>query len=483
MLIYASIILGSGLILQAQAWGFTNPTTCSPEYGPLTVYWTPAAQLNPTCIFTPSSAADVSTAVALFSRKSCKFAIRSGGHSYNPGWAGISNGVLVSLYGLNSVTYDPETKLATAGTGLRWGEVYEALAPYNVTAIGGRNSDIGLGGYLTGGGISYYANKVGWATDNIKSVEIVLANGHVINADRYHHSDLFRSIKGGSSNFGIVTKFVLKTVDASGPFTAVAMSYPFASQDALLAQAASYCTGGSDADPKSHVIFSSSINGTQELVNVLLMGYNGLFNAADPPTVFKPYFDGTVPSPSFGYLTANGTSREAAYILNLAQAPGTRYTMGTLSIHVEYELLRTLRAIWIEETTPDLQTASGFTAEFAFQPVGQVWLAASAANGGNSMGIDAPLAVVWMQPRWNLASDDEAMVAYTLRVLRRFEDAARDVGKLARFRYLNYGNRFQQIISHYAPSDILRLQRAKVRYDPHNVFHRLVPGGFKIPGF
>ncbi|KAK6359716.1 hypothetical protein TWF696_000858 [Orbilia brochopaga] len=493
--------VGSGLTLQSRAWHFTNPTTCcslldgkftpeskvfspqSPEYGPLAVYWTPAARLNPTCIFTPANAADVSRAVKLFGRKNCQFAIRSGGHSYNPGWAGIANGILISLSNLNEVTYNPQTGLAIAGTGNRWGDVYAALAPYNITAIGGRNSDIGLGGYLTGGGISYYANKVGWAADNIKSVEIVLANGQIINADRYHHSELFRSIKGGSSNFGIATKFVLETVDASGPFNGIGLRYPFASTDALLAAAYSYCTGGSDADPKSHIIFSSTINGTQPLVNVLLMAYDGVFNAANPPTVLKPFFDGTIPNPSFSFLTANGTSREAAYILNLSQKPGTRYTMGTLSIHVDYELLRTLRSIWIEETTPDLQTASGFAAEFAFQPVGRKWLAASAAKGGNSMGIKAPLAVLWMQPRWNSASDDAAMVAYTLRVIQRFEQAAKDAGKLAKFRYLNYGNRYQDIISHYGRQDVRRLQRVKAHYDPNNVFHRLVPGGFKIPGF
>ena len=38
---------------------------------------------------------------------------------------------------------------------------------------------------------------------------MVLADGRVVQADRDNHSDLFLALKGGSSNFGVVTKFCL----------------------------------------------------------------------------------------------------------------------------------------------------------------------------------------------------------------------------------------------------------------------------------
>ena len=56
------------------------------------------------------------------------------------------------MYRFNSVTYVPESETATIGTGLIWDDVYAALAPYNVSVLGGRVSGIGVGGFLLGGG-------------------------------------------------------------------------------------------------------------------------------------------------------------------------------------------------------------------------------------------------------------------------------------------------------------------------------------------
>ncbi|KAF3226266.1 hypothetical protein TWF106_000761 [Orbilia oligospora] len=510
MLSLATVLLGSGLVLRANAFvlPFRSPTSCcsllgaefngdtepkvfsntplqATEYESLSTYWTPAARLNPTCIFTPTNTQDVARAVKLFTRKNCQFAIRSGGHSYNPGWAGITNGVLISLYGLNNISYDSIHGLASIGAGNRWTDVYGALLEHGVTVLGGRNSDLGVGGYLTGGGISYYSNDRGWATDNIFSVEIVLADGKIITASRHEHKELFRCIKGGSNNYGVITKFVLETVDASKPFNAFAIGYPATSNNDFISHAYDYCTGGSDADTKSHIIFAASISKVGGFANGLLGSYSDVFDAANPAPVLRPFFDGTVPNPAPGFLSANGTIKVATDILSIVQAPGTRYAMGTFSVYADIQLFHTLRGIWEEETTEELKDRPGFMTEFAFQPVGEKWLAASAAKGGNSFGIDRPLVMVWLQPRWDLASDDAMMVAYTDRVRVRCEQAAKTAGKFAKFRHLNYGGRNQrnEIIHSFGTANVLRMQLNKLQYDPLNVFGRLVPGGFKIPGF
>ena len=41
--------------------------------------------------------------------------------------------------------------------------------------------------------------------------EVVLANGTILNVNRQHHSDLMKALRGGSNNFGIVTRFDLNT--------------------------------------------------------------------------------------------------------------------------------------------------------------------------------------------------------------------------------------------------------------------------------
>lgn len=41
--------------------------------------------------------------------------------------------------------------------------------------------------------------------------EVVLANGTILNVNRQSHRDLLKALRGGSNNFGIVTRFDLDT--------------------------------------------------------------------------------------------------------------------------------------------------------------------------------------------------------------------------------------------------------------------------------
>lgn len=57
-----------------------------------------------------------------------------------------------------------------------------------------------------------YLASVGWVADNIRNFEVVLASGEVVDANATDNSDLFQALKGGSSNFGVVTHIDLETI-------------------------------------------------------------------------------------------------------------------------------------------------------------------------------------------------------------------------------------------------------------------------------
>ncbi len=100
----------------------------------------------------PSSPEDVSKVLKIMNFFQTKFAVRSGGHSPNPGWSSIENpGVLVDLQKLNQVTVSADHKIASLGPGGRWGDVFAALDPYGVSVIGGRIPHVGVGGLILGG--------------------------------------------------------------------------------------------------------------------------------------------------------------------------------------------------------------------------------------------------------------------------------------------------------------------------------------------
>lgn len=61
------------------------------------------------------------------------------------------------------------------------------------------------------GGISYFSPERGWACDSVVNFQIVLANGDIVDANATSRPDLFTALKGGQSNFGIVTRFDLKS--------------------------------------------------------------------------------------------------------------------------------------------------------------------------------------------------------------------------------------------------------------------------------
>lgn len=43
--------------------------------------------------------------------------------------------------------------------------------------------------------------------------QVVLASGEVVNANALDHPDLYKALKGGGNNFGIVTRFDLRTFE------------------------------------------------------------------------------------------------------------------------------------------------------------------------------------------------------------------------------------------------------------------------------
>ena len=65
---------------------------------------------------------------------------------------------------------------------------------------------------LLAGGVNFYGNQVGWSCNSVVNYEVVLADGSVVQANKTSYSDLFWALKGGSSNFGLVTRFDLETI-------------------------------------------------------------------------------------------------------------------------------------------------------------------------------------------------------------------------------------------------------------------------------
>lgn len=153
-----------------------SSTTILPSevsYGNLsTDNWSQTAWAHPTCIVRPADTARLQQVVRLLTEHNIQFAIRSGGHLPSPLGANINTGVLIDLSPFSQVDYDADNSVVTIGPGLRWGEVYEALEQYGMTAVGGRLLDVGVGGLILGSGLSYLSDLHGLACDNVVNFEV-----------------------------------------------------------------------------------------------------------------------------------------------------------------------------------------------------------------------------------------------------------------------------------------------------------------------
>lgn len=110
---------------------------------------------------------------------------------------------------MDEVTPSKDGSVVRAGSGNRWGNVYEKLAPYNLTVIGGRMGGVGVGGYTIGGGLAYFSGTYGLACDNVKNFEVVLSDGSIRDISHESDRDLYWALRGGSNNFAIVTRYDL----------------------------------------------------------------------------------------------------------------------------------------------------------------------------------------------------------------------------------------------------------------------------------
>src|SRR5690606_29492236 len=137
------------------------------------------------------------------------FSIRSGGH----GIAGTSTndgGIVLDLRALAAVEVDPTTRLVTIGAGATWGEVAEALSPLGLVISSGNFGDTGVGGLATAGGIGFFARSQGLTLDAVRRVRLVTADGAIRWVDADTEPDLFWAVRGGGSQVGVATAFVMR---------------------------------------------------------------------------------------------------------------------------------------------------------------------------------------------------------------------------------------------------------------------------------
>ena len=431
-------------------------TSQSPDYDQARAVYNAMIDRRPLAVVRAVDVADVRAAINAAREGGLDLAIRAGGHSV-PGFGTVDDGIALDLSAMTGIRIDPVARTARVQAGCTWGDFDHAAHAFGLATTGGIISTTGVSGLTLGGGIGYLARAHGLSIDNLRSADVVLADGRFVTANEKEHDDLFWALRGGGGNFGVVTEmeFDLHPVDTiyggpmffeldvaedllrtyrdwiadaprtMGAFPAfqIAPPLPFVPEDrvgepfALLVS----CFNGSDEDAESLLGALRDV-GTPVAEHVGRMPYPAL-NAA---------FDGLLPAGLQHYW-------KAAFLPEL--------TDGAIEVHLEHG-----PKVPAMQSTMHLYPIDGAVHDV---PVGATAFAHRDANF-------APV----IAGMWPDAADNDANTRWVRDYHEALEPHSSEGG------YVNFMADDDQtrIRANYGPN-YARLAAIKTTYDPHNLFH------------
>jgi FAD/FMN-containing dehydrogenase len=164
---------------------------------------------NPALIIRCRSAADAAAGVRFARSAGLDVCVRGGGHNV-AGRAVVDGAVMIDLAEMKGIQVDPGARTVRAEGGVTWAELNGAAAEHGLAVTGGAISTTGIAGLTLGGGLGWLMAKHGLAADNLLAVELVTADGEVLDVTEDSAPDLFWALRGGGGNFGVATTFTYR---------------------------------------------------------------------------------------------------------------------------------------------------------------------------------------------------------------------------------------------------------------------------------
>jgi FAD/FMN-containing dehydrogenase len=181
---------------------------------------------RPEYVHLVGSTEQVVDAVQAAVRSKLRLAVRSGGHCLEGFVADPAVQAVIDMSLMTGVYYDPDMAAFAVEAGATLGDAYrELFLGWGVTIPAGESPDIGVGGHVLGGALGFLCREHGLAADHLYAVEVVVVDeagtARSVVATR-EPSDPNRELwwahtGGGGGNFGIVTRYWLRSPGVAGP--------------------------------------------------------------------------------------------------------------------------------------------------------------------------------------------------------------------------------------------------------------------------
>ncbi|MBS0377978.1 MAG: FAD-binding oxidoreductase [Proteobacteria bacterium] len=280
--------------------------------------WNPAFNKKPALIARCAGGADVVRAVNFAAGHRLLTAVHGGGHSLS-GQSACDNGIMIDVSPMRGVDVDPLAKRARVQSGSLLGFLDRESLAFGLATTVGTVADTGVAGLTLGGGVGRIGRRFGLSCDNLRSIEVVTADGHWQRASLEENPDLFWALRGGGGNFGVVTDFDFQLHEVDPHMYGGSIYFPLAGGRQLLRHFADYIAQAPD---ELYVDINFETDEKMGHVIEFDVCYSGPL--ADAPRVLaplrklgKPLKDELAPA---SYLTLQGSAntpgfaRFAAYV-------------------------------------------------------------------------------------------------------------------------------------------------------------------------
>jgi FAD/FMN-containing dehydrogenase len=164
-----------------------------------------AIDQQPAMVARPGNAEEVAAVVGYARENGLRVAVQAEGHGAGA-LAGVGEDtLLLKTARMTGAEIDAENRRARVAAASKWQDVSALASPQGLAGLSGSSAEVGVVGYILGGGHGWLARKHGLASNSLVGAEVVTADGQLLHADRENEPDLFWALRGGGGSFGVVT--------------------------------------------------------------------------------------------------------------------------------------------------------------------------------------------------------------------------------------------------------------------------------------
>ena len=310
--------------------------------------------------------------------------------------------------------------------------------------------------------------------DNIEEYEVVLANGTVVYATATQHAPLWKALKGGGGNFGIVTNIRTKLI-VSGKVWSGYLFSPSWHTPKIIKAFVDLCKADNfDEFVSGPIVTLVYVQKLGVRLTVTGLSYTKPEKWPRVYRAFKAFW------PVWSTHKIQPISSASTEFHDLAES-GHRQAQMTTTFKADLDTLLACNDIFIEKIAAFKKIRGG-----VLSPIFQSLCPAVVNHGSeNMLGLslepkDDCLIIVLLYTTWERPEDDDLANEITRDLMAAFDKAARDRGTAHPFRYLNYAGNNQDPISSYGKKSKNILQDVSKVYDPNGFFQLAKKGGFHL---